>query len=26
MKVLRTSEIEPKERGGGLFKGRVTVQ
>jgi hypothetical protein len=26
MKVLRTSEIEEKERGGGLFKGRVTVQ
>jgi len=26
MKVLRTSEIEQKERGGGLFKGRVTVQ
>ena len=26
MKVMRTSEIEQKERGGGLFKGRVTVQ
>ena len=26
MQVLRTSEIEQKERGGGLFKGRVTVQ
>ena len=26
MKVLKTSEIEAKERGGGLFKGRVTVQ
>jgi 4-carboxymuconolactone decarboxylase len=26
MKVLRTSDIEAKERGGGLFKGRVTVQ
>jgi quercetin dioxygenase-like cupin family protein len=26
MKVLRTSDIEQKERGGGLFKGRVTVQ
>jgi 4-carboxymuconolactone decarboxylase len=26
MKVLRTSEIERKERSGGLFKGRVTVQ
>ena len=24
--VLRTSEIEQKERAGGLFKGRVTVQ
>jgi quercetin dioxygenase-like cupin family protein len=22
----KDSEIEPKERGGGLFKGRVTVQ
>lgn len=26
MKVLRTSEIKEQERGGGLFKGRVTVQ
>ncbi|MCW5744591.1 MAG: cupin domain-containing protein [Alphaproteobacteria bacterium] len=26
MKVLKTSDIEAKERGGGLFKGRVTVQ
>ena len=26
MKVLRTSDIEEKERAGGLFKGRVTVQ
>ena len=26
MKVLRTNDIEQKERGGGLFKGRVTVQ
>jgi quercetin dioxygenase-like cupin family protein len=26
MQVLRTGEIEQKERGGGLFKGRVTVQ
>ena len=26
MKVMRTSEIEQKERGGGLLKGRVTVQ
>ena len=26
MKVLKTSDIESKERGGGLFKGRVTVQ
>jgi quercetin dioxygenase-like cupin family protein len=24
--VLRTSDIDAKERGGGLFKGRVTVQ
>jgi quercetin dioxygenase-like cupin family protein len=26
MQVLRTSDIEAKERAGGLFKGRVTVQ
>src|SRR6202000_2543198 len=26
MKVLKTSDIEAKERGGGLFKGHVTVQ
>jgi len=26
MQVLKTSDIEAKERGGGLFKGRVTVQ
>jgi quercetin dioxygenase-like cupin family protein len=26
MKVLKTSDIEAKERSGGLFKGRVTVQ
>ncbi|HEY2875398.1 MAG TPA: cupin domain-containing protein [Reyranella sp.] len=26
MKVLRTSEIEQKERSSALFKGRVTVQ
>ena len=26
MKVLKTIDIEAKERGGGLFKGRVTVQ
>ena len=26
MKVLKTSDIEVKERSGGLFKGRVTVQ
>ncbi len=26
MKVLKTSDIDAKERGGGLFKGRVTVQ
>jgi len=26
MQVLRTNEIEQKERAGGLFKGRVTVQ
>jgi quercetin dioxygenase-like cupin family protein len=26
MKVLRTSNIEAKERSSGLFKGRVTVQ
>jgi quercetin dioxygenase-like cupin family protein len=26
MKVMRTSDIEAKERGSGLFKGRVTVQ
>ena len=26
MRVLKTSDIDAKERGGGLFKGRVTVQ
>ena len=26
MKVLRTNEIEQKERSSGLFKGKVTVQ
>lgn len=26
MKVLKTSDIEARERSGGLFKGRVTVQ
>ena len=26
MTVLKTSEIAATERGGGLFKGRVTVQ
>jgi quercetin dioxygenase-like cupin family protein len=26
MKVLKTSDIEAKERASGLFKGRVTVQ
>lgn len=26
MRILKTSDIEAKERGGGLFKGRVTVQ
>lgn len=26
MKVMRTNDIEAKERGGGLFRGRVTVQ
>jgi len=24
--VLKTSDIDARERGGGLFKGRVTVQ
>ena len=26
MKLLKTSDIDAKERGGGLFKGPVTVQ
>ena len=26
MKVLKTSDIEAKERGGDLFKGHVTVR
>jgi 4-carboxymuconolactone decarboxylase len=26
MKVMRTSEIDAKERSGGLFRGKVTVQ
>ncbi len=26
MKIMKTSDIEAKERAGGLFKGRVTAQ